>query len=67
MRITINTKYDLGQIVYLKTDDEDIPYIIISITYDLNNSYVYNLKNGCEVTYHFEKEIKSCKFDKILN
>jgi len=67
MKITINTKFDLGEIVFLKTDEEETPYIIISITYDINNSIVYNLKNGCEVSYHFEKEIKSNKYQQILN
>lgn len=52
----INTKYNFGDIVYLKTDIEQSERIIIGITL-IPNSIIYTLMCGVEMSEHYEFEI----------
>lgn len=52
----INTKYDIGDIVYLKTDVEQLERIIIGITI-VPNSLIYTLMCGVEMSEHYDFEI----------
>ena len=52
----IDNKYNLKQVVYLKTDTEQLPRIVTSIqvnSYDL----LYRVACGTEETYHYDFEI----------
>lgn len=52
----MKNKYNLGQIVFLTTDTEQLPRIITSITFNLSGLY-YTLVQGINSTTHYEQEI----------
>lgn len=54
-------KYEIGQIVFLITDDEQKERIITGILIRANNQYLYFLACGTSETSHFEMEIASDK------
>lgn len=54
----IKTKYDLGQLVYLITDSEQLDRMITGIKVN-PNGLVYTLAQGVNETYHFEIELSS--------
>ena len=55
--ITINNKFPIGDIVYLKTDGEHLERLIIGLEIYPDKSYVYKLSCGEKSGYHFELEI----------
>jgi len=55
--ITINNKYQIGEIVWLKTDREQLQRLIIGVEIYPDKSYMYKLGCGQEAGYHFELEI----------
>lgn len=56
MIVTIDAKYDIEQIVYLKTDPESLPRIV-SCYRVYRNDVVYELCCGATVSCHYEFEI----------
>lgn len=52
------SKYDLGQIVYLKTDIDQRERIITQIKFDPTGC-IYKLALCTEETYHFDIEIST--------
>lgn len=55
--ILFHTEFALGEIVYLKTDEDQLPRIIIGIEYCLSRTYLYRLSQGSKDSYHYEQEI----------
>lgn len=54
--MVIENKYNLKQVVYLKTDTEQLPRIVAAIkvnVYDI----IYELACGTIYTYHYDFEI----------
>jgi len=56
MKINNNIVFDIGDIVFLKTDSEQLPRIITGILMRPNN-LLYYLSNGTNETQHYEIEI----------
>jgi hypothetical protein len=56
MMILIESKYELGQIVYLKTDSEQLKRIVKQICFS-SKGMDYNLVNGIVSTWHSDFEI----------
>lgn len=54
--MTINNRFNLDQIVYLKTDPEQAPRMVTRISIGPNDHY-YKLNRGTESTWHSEFEI----------
>jgi hypothetical protein len=52
----ITTKYEWGQIVYLRTDMEQRKYIVTSIR-ATEGGIMYGLSHATLDSYHFESEI----------
>ena len=59
--MNIKTKYNIGQIVYLITDEEQLGRMVTSIVVLQENVYSYVLKFGVNESQHFEIEISSEK------
>ena len=55
--IIINNNFDIGEIVYLKTDLEQLPRIIIAIMTCADNGILYKLSQGESVTWQYEIEL----------
>lgn len=53
----LDTQYELGDIVYLKTDADQFERQVTAITISLSGGVTYTLMSGVEMTYHYEKEI----------
>ena len=56
----INTKFELGDIVYLKTDVDQLPRIITTIEIKQNHLR-YGLTNIVIESYHYDYEISITK------
>lgn len=56
MTIIENT-FNLNEIVYLKTDVEQLERLITHISIDVNHNIEYRLTMGTEATWHLECEI----------
>ena len=56
----IDNKYDIGDIVYLKTDEDQSMRIITSITVCIN-SLIYSLSLASQETQHYDFEISKEK------
>lgn len=54
------SEYELGQLVYLITDDEQKERMITGVKFNLNG-IIYTLQKGTEESFHFEKEISAEK------
>ena len=59
--MTIHTMFDFGQIVYLKTDTEQLPRIVTAIQYGADAGLLYRLSQGDDATWCYEVEISSEK------
>jgi len=60
MRKVIETKFNIGDTVYLKTDVEQMPRIITAIIvnpYDI----LYRLNSGAHMSDHYDLEISNEK------
>ena len=51
-----NIKYNIGDIVFLKTDSEQLPRIVTGILLR-NENYIYYLSNTITETTHYDFEI----------
>lgn len=54
-------KFKLGQIVYLKTDKDQLPRMVTSISLVINGTFRWSLACGTEDTYHYTEEISAEK------
>lgn len=59
--MVIKNEFEIGQIVYLKTDIEQLSRIITGINVNGNNNILYRLVAGINETYHYGIEISSEK------
>lgn len=57
----IDTKYDIGEAVYLKTDGEQKQRIIVKLTVSNPNSIEYLLNSGIDTTWHYDFEFNKEK------
>ena len=55
--MTIDNKYTLGETVFLRTDEEQLPRIVTAICVRGNNYITYELSMGIETIWHVEEEI----------
>lgn len=53
----IETDFELRQIVYLKTDEEQLPRMVTSVEVACDMSVMYHLACGTQVSTHFGFEI----------
>lgn len=58
--MTITTKYDLGQIVYLITDDQQLDRIVTGMSIRMG-SVIYELSCGSNTSSHYDFEMASEK------
>lgn len=54
--IVIDNKYEIGQIVYLKTDREQYPRIVTAIA-QRQGTVLYELSYGTSDAWHYDFEI----------
>jgi hypothetical protein len=54
-------KYNLGQLVYLVTDDEQKDRLVIAIKFTIDGGLVYTLSCGTNDTSHYEAEISETR------
>lgn len=57
----IETAYEIGQIVYLKTDMEQLPHIITTIHILSKSLHAYGLNQGSQPSDHMEYELSDEK------
>lgn len=57
MSNSITLAYGLGDIVYLATDIEQKPRMIVSVQLCIDGGIQYELRSGVEDSYHFEQEV----------
>lgn len=55
--IIINNNFDLGEIVYIKTDPEQLPRIITAIMQRVDGGMSYQLSQGEIYSFQYEVEI----------
>ena len=58
------TKYNIEDIVYLVTDNEQLQRIILSITVYPNNLFMYEVANGTDISEHYEFEL--CENENVI-
>jgi hypothetical protein len=56
----IENKFDIKQIVYLVTDEDQKPRIVTRLNITLD-SYTYELTHGANTSWHYEFEISAGK------
>ena len=61
MKLCIEVSFRFGDIVYLKTDQDQKPRMVISYLVDKSNEVLYKLQQGTYSDYHYEMEITSEK------
>lgn len=54
--IMLNNEFTIGQVVYLKTDPDQLPRIVLRILIS-SNGYTYEIGCGMLMSYHYEHEI----------
>jgi hypothetical protein len=59
--MVIDNKFELGEIVYLKTDGEQQPRIVTAIIVCPDNSFLYELACGVHSSKHYDFEISQEK------
>lgn len=57
----IDNIYEIGQVVYLKTDTEQIPRIVISIYVYKGGELLYKVASGTSTSEHYEFELSKEK------
>lgn len=55
--MVIDNKFDIGQLVYLITDNEQKPRIITGVTIGPNSHVTYRVTNSTDETWHYEMEL----------
>lgn len=53
------TEFELGQVVYLRTDEEHLPRIITGVKLHLGGGLSYELSQGANASMHYEPEISA--------
>lgn len=67
MKITFEIQLEIGEVVYLKTDREQLPRFVVGYIIRPQESIVYDLQSGGEsVTSHYAFEI-SKEINVLLN
>lgn len=59
--MTIANKFKLGEIVYLKTDPDQLARIIVAIQVTVDGGMLYKLAIGMNEQWHYEVEISRDK------
>ena len=57
----VNNKYEIGDIVYLRTDIEQSPRVVTCIKVFMHGELNYELAQGTIVSLHYEFEISKEK------
>jgi hypothetical protein len=57
MIVTVEIEFEIGQTVYLKTDMEQMPRMVVAIIIGGNNSILYRLASATNETAHYACEI----------
>lgn len=55
--MVIDNKYEIGEIVYLKTDQEQMRRIVVGLKIMPDNILGYGLACGVDVSYHYDFEL----------
>jgi hypothetical protein len=55
--MTINNKFKLGEMVFLRTDPEQMARIVIAIQVSVDGGLLYKLAIGMSEQWHYEAEI----------
>jgi len=55
--VLINYEYEPGDLVYLITDEDQSPRMVLSFTYDGSSEIMYTLMRGTISSTHYSKEI----------
>jgi hypothetical protein len=55
--LTIPVEYEIGEVVYIKSDPEQMSAIVIGYVINPGNSLMYKLAVGLDVTYHYDVEL----------
>jgi hypothetical protein len=55
--LVINNEFEPGELVYLKTDEDQKQRMVTKITIGLDDSLIYQLSCGTLYSDHYEKEI----------
>lgn len=58
-KVFIRTKYNIGDIIYLRTDDENNARIVTGITIRPNNSIIYEVSCGTVTSSHYDFEMSN--------
>ena len=61
----MSTEYKLGQIVYLLTDEDQLPRMVTGITIRPGGTNIYHLSMSGEETSHYSIEISPDKYDNL--
>lgn len=61
MAIIVDNKFDHGEIVYLKTDREQLPRLVSCIKVYVQGEVMYELISGTLSSVHYEFEISKEK------
>lgn len=59
--MVIDNEYEIGDLVYLKTDAEQLPRIIISIYVYKNGELLYKTASGTQTSEHYSFELSKEK------
>ena len=57
----IDNKYEIGEMVFLTTDENQLKRIVTGITIRQGGYMVYELSQGSESSYHVSSEIQNEK------
>lgn len=61
MKITFDAIFELGEIVYLKTDIDQKPRILIYYKVDTSNEVLYCVNQATYESYHYSIELSRTK------
>lgn len=57
--IVIENEFNIGDIIYLKTDEQNSPRLVVDIKISINNSLTYGLCCGEKYTQHYSQELST--------
>jgi hypothetical protein len=64
--MVIDNKYEIGSIVYLITDSEQLKRIVLSFECYKNGEILYKIACGTTLSYHYEFELSFEKDIEII-
>ena len=64
--MTINNKFKLGEMVYLRTDPDQFSRIIVAIQITVDGGMLYKLAIGMNEQWHYEVELTRDKTPDFL-